>query len=173
MPDPAVSAFLFGKMPAHGDFVARGISAAERSQWDDWLTLEMQSGNAAHGETFADLYTRAPAWRFVAGGRSGVLACSIDSVGRKFPLVAGRVTAAPSDAAAEACEEQLYAAFEQGWTADVLIDYLAAIPLPETGDAVSDRWWTPGNEGFAEDALSGQWPRGLLTRMLTSSGAIA
>lgn len=170
MPDPVVSAFLFGKMPAHGDFVARGLSSTERAQWDGWLTEEMQIGNATYGGAFTDLYGRAPVWRFTADGRSGVLACSVDSVGRLFPLVAGRAALPPSDALAEACEEGLYAAFEQGWTADRLIESLAAIAPPETDAAPIDRWWTPGNEEFAEASLSGERPRGLLTRMLSVSG---
>jgi type VI secretion system ImpM family protein len=167
-----VSAFVFGKMPAHGDFVARGLSPSERTQWDDWLTQEMQGAQAAYGDAFADLYASAPVWRFAGSGRAGVLACSIDAVGRRFPLVVGCTAPAASVALAEACEDQLYNGFEQGWTVDGLIERLAAIDPPEAEAADRDIWWTPGNESFAADELPGQWPRTLLVRMLTSSGAM-
>lgn len=172
MPDPAVKAFLFGKMPAHGDFVSRGLASAERDRWDDWLTREMQAAAALHGDLFLDRYARAPVWRFVRADAAGVLACSIDSVGRRFPLLAGRTDEASSDALAEACEEQLYSAFQHGWTADILVDALAAIDPPASGGVVPDRWGTPGNDAFAENSLSGRQPDGLLARMLTPSGAV-
>ena len=45
---------LFGKLPAHGDFVARGIDAAGRAELDDWLSASLADARAALGEAFAE-----------------------------------------------------------------------------------------------------------------------
>lgn len=93
---PGVSAFLFGKLPAHGDFISRGLD-------DD--TIEAADAAVAEAVTIAalrwdhrwdDVYVETPVWRFVAApgvlGRewtAGVFMASVDAVGRQFPLVAG------------------------------------------------------------------------------------
>jgi type VI secretion system protein ImpM len=164
MPDRAVSgaAFVFGKLPAHGDFVARGLSVEAREAWDAWLAQEMADAKAAHGATFAERFVAAPVWRFVGTEAVGALAPSADSVGRHFPIVAGVAAGA-----AAVCEDRLYDALVEGWTADQLHLALTTTEGP-AGDVGKPMWWTLGNERFAEAQMDGERPHGLITTMLTA-----
>jgi type VI secretion system protein ImpM len=75
---------FFGKMPATGDFVWRGLPDGFRKSWDSWLTRHIpplrQAGAAfpLGGLRFA----------LPSGGRlaTGVICLSRDSAGRHFPL---------------------------------------------------------------------------------------
>lgn len=94
--DPGIAPFLFGKMPAHGDFISRGL---------DDETIEAADAAVAEAVTVAalkwdyrwdDVYVETPVWRFIAApgvlGRdwtAGVFMASVDAVGRQFPLIAG------------------------------------------------------------------------------------
>lgn len=75
---------FFGKLPATGDFVSRGLPDAFRRHWDSWLTRHilplMQKGLA-----FPPGGLR---FRLVSGGRlaAGIILPSEDSAGRRFPL---------------------------------------------------------------------------------------
>jgi len=91
-----VAPWLFGKMPAHGDFISRGL--------DD---ERVETGDAAVAEAVAfaiqrwdidwdDVYVETPVWRFLAAPGvlghewlAGVFLPSVDAVGRQFPLLAG------------------------------------------------------------------------------------
>jgi type VI secretion system protein ImpM len=91
-----VAPWLFGKMPAHGDFISRGL---------DDETVEAGDAAVAEAVAFAiqrwdmdwdDVYVETPVWRFLAApgvlGRewlAGVFLSSVDAVGRQFPLLAG------------------------------------------------------------------------------------
>ena len=154
---------LFGKLPAHGDFVARGLSAAERDRLDAWLSREMVAARERLGEAFEDRYDRAPPWRFTLPDRSGVLVASVDGVGRRFPLW---LAVEGGDAeAAEQAEDLVYRAFGEGWTADRLAD--AADALGSTsGERGGARWWTLGGHGFAAASLGTEQPEGLIATML-------
>lgn len=94
--DSGVAAFVFGKLPAHGDFISRGLD-------DD--TIEAADAAMAEAVTIAalhwdyrwdEIYVETPVWRFLAApgvlGRdwtAGVFMASVDAVGRQFPLLAG------------------------------------------------------------------------------------
>ncbi len=150
---------MFGKLPAHGDFVTRGLDPLAAAAWDQWLAAEMELARAAHGPAFDDRYEAAPVWRFAHDAQAGALALSVDSVGRRFPLV----VAGGGDSAA--CEDLLYDALGDAWTVDQLHAAAAALP----GDAAEPgpaQWWTPGNAAFPERALSGERPFGLIRTML-------
>ena len=82
----------YGKTPHRGDFVRFNLPQAFLKVWDDWLQQLM-----IHGESqcpdWAQLYTQAPAWRFVLSGGIagntpwiGVFRASQDKVGRRFPF---------------------------------------------------------------------------------------
>ncbi len=82
----------YGKTPHRGDFVRFNLPQAFLKVWDDWLLQVMIHGES-HCEDWADIYTRAPAWRFalssgIAGNTPwiGVLRPSHDKVGRRFPF---------------------------------------------------------------------------------------
>jgi len=84
---------LFGKLPSHGDFLRRRASEAFVRAWDSWLQECMTASRAALGDRWLDVYLTSPAWRFACAAGSagsapvvGVMAPSVDRVGRYFPL---------------------------------------------------------------------------------------
>ena len=92
----------YGKLPARGDFVGRGLPARWRSDWDAWL----QRGIALAATTLDDSALRerlsafAP-WRYLALPAAGEIWCGIivpsqDRVGRVFPLTLAERFAAPA-----------------------------------------------------------------------------
>lgn len=173
-------AILYGKLPAHGDFVTRGLAHAERDRIDDWLAGAMADARARHGEAFEERYDAAPPWRFVTGtGDSdcaGALVPSMDGVGRRFPLLVGVIGAGAGGAGvAEACEDLLYRAIGEGWDADRLAEAAAALPLDaearDGGDAVTAPcWWTLGGNAFDPAMLEQAWPDALVAVMLAPAG---
>ncbi len=94
--DSGVAAFVFGKLPAHGDFISRGLDD-ETIEAADAAMNEAVTIAALHwNERWDDIYVETPVWRFVAApgvlGRewtAGVFMASVDAVGRQFPLIAG------------------------------------------------------------------------------------
>jgi type VI secretion system ImpM family protein len=143
-------AWVFGKLPAHGDFVARGMDAAMRGMLDDWLAASMEAARVRYPD-FADRFDVAHPWRAEGNGVAGAVAASQDAVGRRFPLLlltdGGRHDPA-------ACEELLYAAITEGWDAD----RLAAVGAPPRGPVA--RWFG------AEGSLEGACPVDLIGEML-------
>ncbi len=90
---PPIAAGFFGKLPARGDFVSRNLSPGFVRAWDAWLSASLADGRRALADTFLQRYLLAPVWRFAlapglagANGWIGVLATSVDAVGRCFPL---------------------------------------------------------------------------------------
>lgn len=75
---------FFGKLPATGDFVWRGLPDAFRRNWDAWLTRHI-APLLRDGATFPPGGLR---FRLPSGGRlaAGVILPSRDSAGRRFPL---------------------------------------------------------------------------------------
>lgn len=165
-------AFLFGKLPSHGDFVARGLSADERDSLDQWLSTELAEARAALADSFEDRFDSAPPWRFAWDGEewtAGACASSVDSVGRRFPLLVARTGLGTMsvEPAAEACEQAIYDAFEQGWTADELAAAVAALePTADSEGMPVAGWWTLGSEEFEPHTLAGIRPAGLIAAML-------
>jgi type VI secretion system protein ImpM len=84
---------LFGKLPSHGDFLAKRLPDGFRDVWDEWLQRCLVHSQGELGERWLDCYLTSPMWRFfladgIAGAAShaGVLLPSVDRVGRYFPL---------------------------------------------------------------------------------------
>src|SRR6188768_3932688 len=84
---------FFGKLPSHGDFIARRVDDLFRQRWDEWLQRSIDESQRALGGAWLDCYLTGPLWRFflcegVAGAAcfAGVLMPSVDRVGRYFPL---------------------------------------------------------------------------------------
>ena len=77
-------AAIFGKLPATGDFVWRGLPDAFRKHWDFWLTRHI-AHLQRHGHAFPPGGLR---FRLPSGGRlaAGVILPSRDKAGRHFPL---------------------------------------------------------------------------------------
>lgn len=161
------AAFLFGKLPAHGDFVARGLSEPGREAWDLWASaaLEALRGVAADFET---AHEQVPPWRFIAGPqaagegwRIGALAPSVDSAGRRFVIVAGLSGWSPAQAAGQGmafaahAEAVLYRAIAEQLTADAAVEMLAQTAEPFIEEAAAAEalgadpaaagvWWSDG-----------------------------
>ena len=183
MPDDAVTgpaAMLFGKMPAHGDFVSRGLQAAERDALDLWFSSELAAARDAMGDDFDAAYDVAPPWLYAGPADPKcvtwwalAMAPSIDAAGRRFPLLFGWSGLMPTDAlpAAEAAGTILFDAISELWD----VDRLAAAPLPDLAlgsdpvvddaAAPSPGWRTLDREIAFADACA----PGLLTAMLTNT----
>ena len=84
---------LYGKLPSHGDFLQRRVPPEFLTPWDGWLQSGISASRAALANQWDETYLTSPVWRFAlsarACGRSavaGLLAPSVDRVGRFFPL---------------------------------------------------------------------------------------
>jgi type VI secretion system protein ImpM len=95
---------FFGKLPSHGDFVARRVDAVFQETWDAWLERAIAASKQELGGTWLDCYLTSPIWRFflsdgVAGAAcfSGIMMPSVDRVGRYFPFTV--VVQLPNDTA--------------------------------------------------------------------------
>jgi type VI secretion system protein ImpM len=84
---------LFGKLPAHGDFVHRNLPADVITAWDEWLQHFIASSREQMGEDWLTIYLTSPVWRFVLSAGvldnnswSGVMIPSVDRVGRYYPF---------------------------------------------------------------------------------------
>lgn len=84
---------VYGKLPAHGDFIGRRLSNEFVQVWDDWLQRSIAISREQLGEQWLEIYLTSPIWRFVLsagivddGVWAGVVMPSVDQVGRYFPL---------------------------------------------------------------------------------------
>ena len=143
---------VFGKLPGLGDFLQYSMPAGFVRCWDDWLQQGMLSAREALGSGWHEAYFSAPIWRFslsegLCGPApvSGILMCSVDRVGREFPLTVLRELPKEADAIAahltmavefEALESVALDAMEDESGRDALQAALAAVPSVETSRAV-------------------------------------
>jgi type VI secretion system protein ImpM len=84
---------FFGKLPSHGDFIARRFPAAVRAGWERWLDHGIDASRQTLGEAWLPRFLSSPIWRFVFSAGvcgevplAGVLMPSVDRVGRYYPL---------------------------------------------------------------------------------------
>ena len=84
---------LFGKLPAHGDFIYRDLPSHFITAWDAWVQGFIASSQQQLGEAWLDIYLTSPIWRFVVSdgvidGHTwlGIMLPSVDRVGRYFPF---------------------------------------------------------------------------------------
>ena len=165
MPQP--TPFVFGKLPAHGDFIMRGLTQASRQVWDDWASDVMQAMRDQAGESFEAWHDAAPPWRFVVGGgvlaadwSIGAVAPSIDSAGRRFMVVLGVQGLTPAGAVslalpvAETLEQLIYHTLGSGLDADATLAEIAqqlgeilqasapVIAGLDARPAVEGLWWS-------------------------------
>ena len=178
--------FLFGKLPAHGDFVARGLPDHGRQAWDERATTLIDTARSRLGEQFDDAYDASPPWRFVCGPsslgqdwRAGAMAPSVDSAGRRFFLAVGldglspEAASAEGEGVAEKSEAAIYEALAAGATADDVLKsaypILAGLKDHGGGEAAAGpgRWWTVDEAGAtAMSVASAEPPADLLLRTL-------
>ena len=84
---------LYGKLPTHGDFLRRRVPDDFVASWDAWLQRAIADSRSALGDRWLEIYLTSPIWRFalcagICGEApvAGLLAPSVDRVGRYFPL---------------------------------------------------------------------------------------
>ncbi|AVS73776.1 type VI secretion system-associated protein TagF [Acidovorax cattleyae] len=144
----------FGKLPGQGDFVGRRMPRAMSGAWDDWLSHGLgHLKSTAHGD-WERTFTQAPLWSFVASGSKGaapscgVLAPSIDRVGRCYPLTVmavgegGRQSLAADGVLGQFFSEACDAVIEArrlALPADALDSRLSRLPWPFTAAAVDGK----------------------------------
>jgi len=121
MPDQAVTAGVYGKHPAFGDFVSSGISAPLTELLERWFAHVMPSLRSGWGDAWEQNFDHAFPLRFWFGpdltpqgrGFLGVVRASHDRVGRRFPLLAG-VEGSGLAAPVQEQGQDVYAALEAG-----------------------------------------------------------
>lgn len=93
---------LFGKLPAHGDFVMRDLPQSFISVWDEWLQHYIAGSKEQLGEDWLNIYLTSPIWRYVFSSGvidktvwAGIMLPSVDRVGRYYPISA--ITPLPDD----------------------------------------------------------------------------
>ncbi len=172
MSGTVVKAMLFGKLPAHGDFVCRGLDAAEREQWDAFLTASLEAARERMGDAFEQHYDAAPPYRFFqhASALAGSVAPSVDAAGRRFPLMVAVCGLSPgqAEAGSAAMEGLIYAALAECWAADRL--HLEAgketgVPEREAAAIPCDRWWVDDTVASGFPRFLEAFPMDLMTAM--------
>jgi len=84
---------LFGKLPAHGDFIYRELPTRFINVWDEWLQGYVGGTQEQLGDRWLEIYMTSPIWRFAFSegvidehAWAGILLPSVDRVGRYFPF---------------------------------------------------------------------------------------
>ena len=84
---------FYGKLPSHGDFVQRRVSEGFVDVWDRWLGECLPASRTIFGPRWLEIYLTSPVWRFVCAAGAcgpapviGLMAPSVDLVGRYFPI---------------------------------------------------------------------------------------
>ncbi len=166
------SAFVFGKLPAHGDFIARGLTPEAQAGWDNFLSTSLAAAREALGDAFDVHYDAAPAWRFALqderGQTAGAIAPSIDRAGRRFPILFGSAMAMDAAAApfAAACEDLIGRALGEAWTVDHALSHIAALPVEMAIHQAAPGWWIDGGDAAGVAPLADARPTDLLLAML-------
>lgn len=157
---------LFGKLPAHGDFVRRGWPDETVDAVDRWLTKTVGAARSARTEEdFAAWMRAAPLWRgFVPAGKLGPhalhlgVAPSVDKAGRLFPIAAGvaadeRAAWNHAGHAGEAVDAAIYGALAGETDADATVAAIAASIEAGAGEPapmLSTWWHLPAGEPEVE-----------------------
>lgn len=131
---------VMGKLPAHGDFITRGLDHRLRDRLDRWLSAWVNLAREQLGEAFEPAWCAAAPWLFEGAQAHAVLMPSMDAAGRLFPVLA----LADAGCATQAIYDHVIAAIEQGLDGDGLIARLEAIAPVAPDEARSEgRWFLP------------------------------
>lgn len=153
-------AALYGKIPAHGDFVSRGLERLQRSDIDGWLTEWMKLAKNEWTDGFEDNYRSAQPWLFSSENLTAILMPSFDKVERLFPIFAyvggGAIIQDVYDAA--------FSAIAENETADQLFESLKALNC-DADFTEAKGWFLPAPKEVAmpHPFFGGEtdWVRGL------------
>lgn len=139
---------FWGKLPASGDFVGRGLPASFIAAWDRLVSRHLV-GRLAPARTLCFLLPAPP-----AGPMTGVVVASADRAGRRFPLTLAAALPAPGPPDWYAALAALGREAAAGDLDPVALEArLAALPPDPAGDAAAAALllWTPGEEPRAAD----------------------
>ncbi|MFD1951495.1 type VI secretion system-associated protein TagF [Sphingomonas arantia] len=155
--------FLFGKLPAFGDFVSRGLSVSMRSWWDRWCSEAVLDARVRLGDDFEARCLATAPRRFLVAPladcdpwQAGCLHASSDRSGRVFPFVLGVAASERIDATdAVLFGERLASCAERAFAPQVDLDALISAAEHAAGTAAAgrplepivagDRGWIGGN----------------------------
>ncbi len=131
---------FFGKLPSQGDFVTRGLPNPWVEGLDAWISHTLALVQAK--PNWLEGYLSSPAWQFRWQGIEGlcddkslvcgVIAPSLDGVGRYFPLTVVWTDAAPRAASAQievldGINTLVLQAIDEDWQPDFLYEQLTAL----------------------------------------------
>lgn len=167
---PAGAAFgFFGKIPARGDFVTRGLPASFLDGWEGWVARAIAASRDLLGDGWDQAWMTAPIWRFSLPDRVcgpdpvlGLMMPSVDRVGRCYPLVVAAVFTGQAGAPdpeggaifLDGAEDAARAALADDLDPDVLAARIAAMPVDAAlGLDRRTTWWTDGAPGVAAATL--------------------
>ena len=84
---------IYGKMPSAADFCRQRLPNTFVEPWDKWLQQSLSTAHEKLGDAWARTYLSSPVWCFAIDpgvvsevGWTGVMATSVDSTGRYYPL---------------------------------------------------------------------------------------
>lgn len=161
---------VLGKLPCHGDFVERGVTAGDRLVLDAWLAASMTTARSQFGARFDKAFDSAPAWQFAWHDEhwtAGALTPSVDASGRRFPLLValGGLQDDKVGSAAKFCEDAAACAISKLWSADALVEAIEASDVT-SGAPCPEAWW---NEKLGDGArLDDRLPADIVSHMLAA-----
>ena len=93
-----MSTGLYGKLPAHGDFIQHDMPPEFISVWDNWLQQSILASQEELENRWLELYLVSPIWKFALSKEIvdsehhwlGMMLPSVDNVGRYYPLTFAR-----------------------------------------------------------------------------------
>lgn len=97
----------FGKLPSIGDFVGRRMPHALATDWDYWLRSGLDQLRSDAPQSWTQRFVLSPIWFFLTPARitgapaCGVIAPSVDRVGRFYPLTVMSLASERQQAMAE------------------------------------------------------------------------
>lgn len=135
---------LYGKLPAHGDFIARGLDRSQSAEIDHWLTQWMKLAKAEWAEDFDDKYRRAQPWLFSGEHLTAILMPSFDRVERLFPIFA----CVGNGAVIQDVYDATFSGIADNKTADQLFESLKVLAC--SGDVTdANGWFLPALDEIA------------------------
>ena len=148
---------IIGKLPGHGDFLARSVDYGLREPLDRWMSEWIELAREEQGGDFEAAYESAAPWLFEGSATNAVFMPSVDSVGRLFPILA----ICSASARTQDIYDLLIAALEGATKADALIEELGR--LAEDGSVEQDSaadWFLPegAERTLPSPSAAAGWP---------------
>lgn len=149
---------IIGKLPGHGDFLARSVDFGLREPLDLWMTEWIELGRAELGDGFEVAYESAAPWLFEGPTTNAVFMPSVDSVGRLFPVLA----ICRSSIRTQDIYDTLITALQNAAKADALVGQLGEITgkVADAKPGHAPDWFLPegAEEVLPSPGATPSWP---------------